>query len=145
MIATTNPVYFINLKGTDPSQEKENVGDVCIANISSLERTKRLKFGIQTFIFTLVILGVMIALDLNPLWRLLLLFLFWASATGYFQARDKTWVSLASRGSRKFGDNEEKIEDQAELIQVRRQARRVILKAFVAALCLTLLVYLIPL
>ena len=90
MIATTKPVYFINLNGMDPSQEKENVGDVCIANISPLERKKRLKFGIQTFIFTLVILGVMIVLDLNPLWRLLLLFLFWASATGYFQAHDKT-------------------------------------------------------
>jgi hypothetical protein len=36
------------------------------------------------------------------------------------------------------------IEDQAELIQVHRQARRVILKAFIAALFLTLLVYLLP-
>jgi hypothetical protein len=54
-------------------------------------------------------------------------------------------VSLASRGSRKSGEYEEKIEDQAELIRVRRQARRVMLKAFVAALLLTLLVYFIPL
>jgi hypothetical protein len=53
-------------------------------------------------------------------------------------------VSLASRGARKFGENEEKIGDQVELIQVRRQARQVILKAFIAALFLTLLVYLIP-
>ncbi len=53
-------------------------------------------------------------------------------------------MSLASRGSRKIGEAEEKIEDQAELLQVRRQARRVILKAFVAALFLTLLVYFLP-
>jgi hypothetical protein len=54
-------------------------------------------------------------------------------------------VSLASRGSRKFGEYEEKFEDQAEIFQVRRQARRVVLKALIAALFLTLLVYFIPL
>jgi hypothetical protein len=32
----------------------------------------------------------MILLDLNPLWRLPLLLMFWAAASGYFQARDKT-------------------------------------------------------
>jgi hypothetical protein len=52
---------------------------------------------------------------------------------------------LASRGSRKFGDSEEQIEDQAELLQVRRQARRVIIRAFLVALPLTVLAYLIPL
>ena len=54
-------------------------------------------------------------------------------------------MSLASRGSRKFGDNEEKIEDKMELAQVRRQARRVIFKAFLVALVLTWIVFLIPL
>jgi hypothetical protein len=51
---------------------------------------------------------------------------------------------LASRGSRKFGEYEEKIEDSAELTQVRKQARRVILKAFWAALALTVIAYLLP-
>jgi len=54
-------------------------------------------------------------------------------------------VSLASRGSRKFGEDEEAIQDQPELAQVRRQARRVIVKAFLVALLLTLVVYLLPL
>ncbi len=53
-------------------------------------------------------------------------------------------MSLASRGSRKITDHEEKIEDNAELMQVRRQARRVIVKALFAALALTLLVYFLP-
>jgi hypothetical protein len=52
---------------------------------------------------------------------------------------------LASRSSRKFGDEEEKIEDEAELLQVRRQARRVILRAFLVALPLTLIAYFLPL
>jgi len=54
-------------------------------------------------------------------------------------------VSLASRSSRKIGEVEEKIEDNAELAQVRRQARRVIFRAFLAALVLTWIAYIIPL
>jgi hypothetical protein len=81
-------VYFSNLNGL--SKKEEEAGEVCIANISPLERQKRLKFGIRQFIFSLLVLAVMLFLHLNPLWRLPLLFLFWAAATGYFQARDKT-------------------------------------------------------
>jgi len=82
---TADLTSFFNLNTASKDEE-----EICIANISPLERQKRLRFGIQQFILTLVILGVFIALHLNPLWRLLLLFLFWAAAIGYFQARDKT-------------------------------------------------------
>ena len=90
MISVIHRAYFLNLNQTDSPQGNEELGEVCIANISPLERKKRLRFGIQQFIVTLLILGVLIALHVNPLWRLSLLFLFWASAVGYFQARDKT-------------------------------------------------------
>ena len=69
---------------------KKKAEEICIANISPLERQKRLRFGIQQLIVTLVILGVLIAFHVNPFWRLPLLFLFWAAAVGYFQASDKT-------------------------------------------------------
>jgi pilus assembly protein TadC len=83
-----NTTYFSDLKRNDLSREE--AGEVCVANISLLERQKRLIFGIRQFIFTLIILGILIALHVNPLWRLPLLFMFWAAAVGYFQARDKT-------------------------------------------------------
>ena len=85
-----NATYFSDRKLSDLSNEEENIGEVCIANISPVERKKRLKFAIQQFIVTLVVLGVVIALDLNPLWRLPLLFLFSVSTTSYFQVLDKT-------------------------------------------------------
>jgi hypothetical protein len=72
------------------SQQNEGGEDVCIANISPLERQKRLRFGITQFAITLVVLGAMLAFGVDRLWRLPLLFLFWASAVGYFQAHDKT-------------------------------------------------------
>lgn len=88
MIAELN-LRFSNI-GFDSSGEDEGKNEVCIANISPKERKKRLDFAIQYFIFTIVILAVLLFLDVNPLWRLPLFFMFAASASSYFQWRDKT-------------------------------------------------------
>jgi len=53
-------------------------------------------------------------------------------------------VGLASRGSRNLTGEIEKIEDEAELAQVRRQARRVTIKAFLVAIPLTLIALALP-
>jgi hypothetical protein len=66
------------------------IGEVCIANISPRERQIRLRFGIIQLVIGLVILAVLIVLEVNPIWRLPLLFIFGAAASGYFQAKDKT-------------------------------------------------------
>ena len=80
--------YFSDLNNS--SKEEQEAGEVCIANISPLERQKRLRFGTRQFIFAILVAGVLIGLHLNPLWRLSLLLLFWAAAAGFFQAYDKT-------------------------------------------------------
>jgi hypothetical protein len=82
--------YFANAGFDQPSQGDEEVGEVCIPNISLKERKKREKFAIQQFIFTLMALVVLLALDVNPLWRLLLFFMFSAATTTYIQSLDKT-------------------------------------------------------
>lgn len=87
---TNNAIYFAKPNFNNPPQTDEEGGEVCISNISPLERQKRLRFGVNQFIVTLVILGLLIAFGADRLWRLPLLFLFWAAAVGYFQARDKT-------------------------------------------------------
>jgi len=53
-------------------------------------------------------------------------------------------VGLAARGARNLTGKIEKIEDQVALAQVRRQARRVVFKVFLAAIPLTLIVMLVP-
>ncbi|GJQ36630.1 MAG: hypothetical protein JETCAE01_26400 [Anaerolineaceae bacterium] len=53
-------------------------------------------------------------------------------------------MGLAARGARNLTGKIEKIEDQDALAQVRRQARRVVFKAFLAAIPLTLIVMLVP-
>ncbi|HJS29299.1 MAG TPA: hypothetical protein VJ768_06740 [Anaerolineales bacterium] len=53
-------------------------------------------------------------------------------------------MGLAARGSRQLGDEIEKIEDPAELAQVRRQGRRVQVKSVLAALLLTAIALALP-
>jgi hypothetical protein len=72
------------------SEEDEEGYEVCLANISPLERRKRLRFGIVQFAISLIVLAVMLILGVDKIWRLPLFFLFSAAAVGYFQWRDKT-------------------------------------------------------
>lgn len=83
-------VYFADPNHNSFPSQRQETEEVCIANISPLERRKRLRFAIRQFIITLVILGVLIALDLNPLWRMPLFFMFSASTVSFFQVLDKT-------------------------------------------------------
>jgi len=85
-----NSLYFANFDTNSSAQEDVEIGEVCIANISPLERRKRMRFGITQFVISLVILGALLAFDANPLWRLLLILPFGAAAAGYFQATEKT-------------------------------------------------------
>ena len=89
MIVIGSSVHLAGFN-TPSSQQDDETGVVCIANISPHERQRRLRFGVTQFVTTLIVLGSLLALDVNPLWRLPLLCMFWAAAVGYFQARDKT-------------------------------------------------------
>jgi hypothetical protein len=122
----------------------QNMGEACIANISTPERRIRLRFGIIMFVLSLILLAVLVATGADRLWRLPLFLLFGAAASGYFQWRDKTCIALANVSSRKIGDTMEKIEDASELAQIKQQARRVQLKAFAAAVPLTVIALLLP-
>jgi len=89
MMTIMNIALFSSLSSPESQQENE-IGEVCIANISPKERQLRKQFAVRQFVITLVVLAVLVVLHLNPLWRLFLFFLFSAATTSYFQALDKT-------------------------------------------------------
>ena len=74
----------------EPDRQESEFEDACIPNINPIERKRRLQFGMYQLIASLVVLVALVLLNVNPLWRLPLFFLFAAGATGYFQAKDKT-------------------------------------------------------
>ena len=67
-----------------------DTNDVCIPNISTAERQKRLIAGIIPFVIAVAILAVLIALGASRWWRLALFLPFAAAASGFFQWRDRT-------------------------------------------------------
>jgi len=121
-----------------------STNEVCIPNISSKERTKRLVSGAVTFVITLVILWILMWIGASRWWRISLLPLLMAAATGIFQWNDKTCVALDARGTYNLNDKEEKMEDQIVLAKVRQQASRVQFKSLLAAIPLTLIALVLP-
>jgi hypothetical protein len=73
-----------------PTEHTQKDGEACVPNISSRERLKRLIGGVIPFVSALAILAWLISTGANRLWRLPLFVLFVASASGFFQWRDKT-------------------------------------------------------
>ena len=128
------------IPGTPPDSHK---GVVC-PNINPRERRKRLVIGIVLFVAALLVLGVMLAFGLDRLWRLPLFGLFAAAAICYFEWQDRTCVALAGLGTRKLTDKMEKVEDALELAHMRRQSLRLVLKALLVAVPLTLLALALP-
>jgi hypothetical protein len=83
-------VYFAGFNHNSFSRPDEEVGEVCIPNISPKERRKRVRFAVRQLVVTLLVLSALVVLDVNPLWRLPLFFMFSAATTSYIQALDKT-------------------------------------------------------
>ena len=63
---------------------------VCVANIDTAGRRQRLMAGVVELVFALIILGILLAVHANPLWRLPLFLVFWGAAIGFFQWRERT-------------------------------------------------------
>ena len=75
--------------GQAPTGSSES-GEVCIPNISTRERRKRLASGAIMFMIGLVVLAVLMASSASQWWRLVLFIPFAGAASGFFQWRDKT-------------------------------------------------------
>jgi hypothetical protein len=63
---------------------------VCIANIGSRERRKRLTFGIATLVASIVISFLFVFYGVRSVFRLPLFVPLFVGALGFFQARDRT-------------------------------------------------------
>jgi fatty acid desaturase len=69
---------------------ESEIGQVCIPNISTRERRKRLLAGLVMLALSLAASAALVVARINPWWRLALFPLFAGATLGYFQWRDKT-------------------------------------------------------
>jgi hypothetical protein len=74
----------------DGQRTPETIEESCAANISTAERRNRLVAGAVQFLFSLAVLAALIVFGVDRWWRLALFPIFWGTAVGFFQWRDKT-------------------------------------------------------
>jgi hypothetical protein len=63
---------------------------VCIPNISTYQRRRRLMAGVVELVIGLAILAALMAFGIDRWWRLPLVLVFLGAASGFFQWRDHT-------------------------------------------------------
>jgi hypothetical protein len=112
-------------------------GVACVANIGKAGRRQRLLIGLVGLGACVLASVWLVADGASRGWRLLLFLPWWISLLGIFQAKEQTCVALAARGLREVAGGEPEVIPLAELDAVRRQARRVYLQSFIAALLVT--------
>ncbi|MGA9769820.1 MAG: hypothetical protein WBV94_12320 [Blastocatellia bacterium] len=113
-------------------------------NIGPREQFKRRLLGRVALIAGVALTVVLIGYGAPRLVRLVIFFPLWMAALGYFQAREKTCIALAARGTCNMDEGEQKIEDPGVQAKLREKARRIHRRALIMAVALTLLVLVFP-
>jgi hypothetical protein len=113
-------------------------------NIGPREQRKRRLLGIVSLTvgvgaaFVLVVYGA-------PRWsRLVVFFPVWMAGLGLLQARDKTCIALAARGTCNMDSGEVSLKDEDSIEQLRAIARRINRRAFYTAAFITLVALAFP-
>jgi hypothetical protein len=115
--------------------------DFCIPNIGPRQRRRRRIIAGVAFIAGAIAAGLLVAQNAAAERRFLVFLPFWIGALSWLEARAKTCVVLSSRGIRNLDSGNERVADDDELRQIRRQARRVYVQAFLAAALLTMVIF----
>jgi hypothetical protein len=113
-------------------------------NIGPREQFKRRLMGRVALIAGVALTVVLIGYGAPRLLRLVIFFPLWMAALGFFQARDKTCIALAARGTCNMDAGEREIDDPVLRAKLREKARRIHLRALVMAVALTLLILAFP-
>jgi hypothetical protein len=114
-------------------------------NIGPRERRKRRLLGFVAFTVGVATAFVLVVYD-APRWsRLIIFFPVWIGGLGLIQAREKTCIALAARGTCNMDDGEESVTDRRLIEELRRKARKIHRRALVTAVAITLLALAFPL
>jgi hypothetical protein len=124
------------------TSEATNATDA--TNIGPRERTKRRLLGIVALVCGVGVAFLMVVFE-APRWsRALVFFPVWLAGLGMFQARERTCVALAARGTCNFDDGEVSVADAALAARLREKAKAIGRRSVVVAAVITTVVLLFP-
>lgn len=115
-----------------------------IVNIGPGEVRKRRLMGIVALVAGVGLTFLSVVFN-SPRWsRILVFFPIWIAGLGLFQAREKTCIALAAKGSCNMDAGEEKVGDERQVELLRAKARRINLRAIVVAVVVTMVALAYP-
>lgn len=113
-------------------------------NIGPREQRKRRLMGVVALSVGVAVAFVLVVYGAPRLLRLVVFPLIWIAGLGLMQAREKTCVSMAARGTRNMDAGEESLDDENLTKQLRDKARRINRRALITAAVITLLALAFP-
>jgi len=113
-------------------------------NIGPREQRKRRVLGIVALTVGVASAFVLVVYD-APRWsRLVIFFPIWMAGLGLMQAREKTCIALAARGTCNLDTGETSIDDPQVVEELRQKARRINRRALITAVVITILAFAFP-
>jgi hypothetical protein len=113
-------------------------------NIGPREQRKRRLLGIVALTIGVGLAFLLVVINAPRLLRLIIFPLIWMAGLGLLQAREKTCIALAARGTCNMDAGEESIGDENLITQLRDKARRINRRAIITAVAATLLALAFP-
>jgi hypothetical protein len=113
-------------------------------NIGPREQRKRRLLGLVALTVGVATAFVLVVYDAPRVSRAVIFFPIWIAGLGLMQARDKTCIALAARGTCNMDTGEESMSDPQLIEQLRDKARRINRRAMMTAFAATLLALVFP-
>jgi hypothetical protein len=121
-----------------------NEGTVCIPNIGPQQRKQRIIGGVVGLTLGFVASALLLRAGVTRPVRAAVFVPFLMGTIGFFQAREKTCIALVAKNERNLDGGAERVENEAELRQMRAQAKKVYLQSILSAALLSALVVAFP-
>jgi hypothetical protein len=114
------------------------------ANIGPREQRKRRLLGIVALVVGCAAAFVLVVYAAPRASRLIVFFPLWIAGLGLMQAREKTCIALAARGTCNMDAGETPLADQDLLERLRHKSKLINRRALFTALCITIVTLIFP-
>ena len=120
------------------------VSEVSVSNIGTREQRKRRLMGIVALTVGVAAAFVLVIFGAPRSLRLVVFFPIWLAGLGLLQARERTCIALAARGTCNMDAGEEKLTDDDLIEQLRGKSRLIHRRALITAIAITLVTLAFP-
>jgi hypothetical protein len=115
-----------------------------VSNIGPREQRKRRLLGVVALTIGVAVAFVLVTTGAPRLLRAVVFFPVWLAGLGLLQAREKTCIALAARGTCNWDAGEQRLDDENLLASLRDNARRIHRRALLTAIAITLVTLAFP-